>query len=61
MFSIPNFSWFPHNLPDVEKKKQAGPMALRCYSGGTSGEEPASQCRRHKRHMGFMIFLNSYL
>ena len=43
MFSIPNFSWFLHNLPDVKKKKkQAGPMALRCYPGGTSGEEPVN-------------------
>ena len=48
MFSIPNFSWFPHHLLDVKKKKEAGPAAFRCYPGGTSGKEPASQCRRRE-------------
>ena len=46
MFSIPNFTWFPHHLPDVKKTKEAGPVAFRCYPGGTSGKEHASQCRR---------------
>ena len=36
-------------LRDLGKKKQLNPPLSQGFPGGTSGKEPACQCRRHKR------------